>query len=346
MGVSQIVEEFISLCAVRGHEEDYIRCLGERLSHFGETEIRRLFSVCRFHAAETGKKKILVVGYVSTPGFLASEIKENGYVKMEPIDGIGNRNPLTWIEPFVPVDAETFSKRVTLYGERAIDAVVPAPPVHYQTSVGKLAKADGLYAVTGYTKQELEQFLRPGDAITYTPYLQRALNRNFFAPFLEQRIVAAVLVFLAEQMTKADLNFDVSVAVTGGSDFSGAVQAVELERPDEVIVVSTTTEQSYKNAGVAPSDGILQCFGSAVNYGYSQELEQYFKNNGFRHDRVASLVHTDTPADQCCYLERGIPTAMFAIPVKYTRTSVSMVNEANAEYLATALAKYFSGKGV
>ncbi len=343
MEISRLVEEFMPYCAVRGHEEGYLQALGNWMEQFGQVERQRQYAACRMKG-NWPKKKIMVLAYVSTPGFLAGEVKDNGYVKMIPIDGIGNRNPLLWIEPFVPVNAETYSKRVTIYGEKPINGIVPAAPVHYQTSVGKVAQADGVYAVTGYTKEELDTIIAPGDAITYTPYVQRVLNGSFFAPFLECRIAAAVLVSLAEKLSGLPREEEIVIAVTGGSSFSGAVDAVKKEKPDEIIVVSAATAASYKQKGIEDTQGLLQCFGSAVHYGYSEELEQYFHRQGYHHTRIASVVHTDTPADECGYLERGIPTAMFAVPVKYTRSSVSMVRAGSAKYLVDALADYLSGK--
>lgn len=341
MSVSKIVEEYMPYCAVRGHEEAYLKAIAEHLTRVGEVEVKHHYALCRIKGRKSNKT-ILILAQGTTPGYQAGEIKENGAVRMYPVDDAGCRTPLTWIEPFKPVDAETFSKRVTIYSDRKIDAVVPAPPVHYQYSVGKLAKADGMYAVSGYTKQQLEEMICPGDAITYTPYLQHLLNGRFFAPFLAYRIAPAAILCLAEKLIAHSPEYDTVLAVTGGSYFSGATRVTEQISPDELILLTFAAEESYKGDGVAEGVRINQFFGSAVNYPYSEKLEHYFTENGYRHSRLASLVNTNTPADECTYLGKGIPTAMFGVPVKYPNSSVSVVQESEVEYLVDALTHYLT----
>ena len=150
---------------------------------------------------------------------------------------------------------------------------------------------------------------------------------------------------MQEQLKDVVPACNISVALTGGSDFAGAVRVTELENPDEIIVLTSTPVQSYKDTGVADDGNVSQCFGSAVHYGYSEKLEHCMKAKGIRHQRVASLVNTNTPADACTYLGKGIPTAMFAVPVKYTNTSVSMVSEPAVEYLVGALLSCITERG-
>lgn len=345
MSISQIVERLMPFCAVRGREEPYLQAAYQQLLQYSVAETNHLYTVARFQGRGEKRKKVMLLAHCATPGYLASKICDGGMVQMIPIDGVGNVNPVsTWTPPFLPVEAETVGKNVVIYGEKMLEAIVPAPPVHYQSSVGKLAKADGIYAVTGFTKEQLERMVVIGDAVTYAPYVRRTRNSKFFGPFLEYRLPSALLIRIAERMAEEKPYHDVSIAICGGSNFSGAVQAVKAEQPDELIIISTTQAESYKGQGVKDDGSVVQFFGSAIHYGFSQTLEEKLIALGARHQRVASVFTTDTPADECGYVDEGYPTAMFAIPVQYSRSGISQAKEDSAEYLAEQLSFYLTGE--
>lgn len=55
MSIAKIVEEFMPCCAVRGHEEPYLKAIGKRLEPVGEVEVAHLYALCCIKGRRTGK---------------------------------------------------------------------------------------------------------------------------------------------------------------------------------------------------------------------------------------------------------------------------------------------------
>ncbi|GAA4843091.1 M42 family peptidase [Algivirga pacifica] len=99
-------------------------------------------------------KKVMVAAHMDEIGFMVSHIDDNGFVKFIPLGGF---DPKT-----------VTSMRVIVHGSKDLIGVMGSKPVHSMSPEerNKVVKLDEYFIDLGLPKEEVEQYIQPGNPIS------------------------------------------------------------------------------------------------------------------------------------------------------------------------------------
>ena len=177
-----------------------------------------------------GKKRpsnvVMLASHMDEVGMIVTDINDDGFIRFTTVGGISI--------------SALLGKRVVV-GENKIIGVIGVTPIHLRKKEDerKYPKKEQLYIDCGAScKDELLQFVRPGDQINFeSDYFE---NENCIkAKALDDRAGCAVLL----EMLNSELEYDMTFAFTVQEEVGlrGAGCAAFSVRPDYAIVVETTT---------------------------------------------------------------------------------------------------------
>ena len=99
-----------------------------------------------------GKTSILLDAHIDQVGFVVTSVTDDGFIRFNELGGIDRR-----LLPAQPV---------LVHGSKIIPAVICSMPPHLSDG-DEVLTFDKAAIDTGYSKEELEQIVSPGDAITF-----------------------------------------------------------------------------------------------------------------------------------------------------------------------------------
>ncbi|MBO5939541.1 MAG: M20/M25/M40 family metallo-hydrolase [Clostridia bacterium] len=321
------------LCAcpsVSGREERIREMLREMIAPFcDEVSVDNLGNlIAKKKGAKADGTKIMLCAHMDEIGFLVTFIEKNGLLRVAPIGGIKS------------VSA-AFTEVIS---ERGVAGVLVP---NTKTKPEDLS-TDKLYIDLGVKDQKsAERKVSVGDFFVLRGGVRRLAGRRICGRPIDDRIGCAVLLSVAERLSRTSLDGDVYYVFSAQEEVGGrgALPAAFAIRPDVSLCVDVTGTGDTPGAdamacslgeGVAVKikDSSLICHEEVVF-----ELCRLAEENKIPYQREI-LLHGGTDASQMQLAGSGSRAGALSIPCRYIHSAVELCELGDAE-ACVALAEQF-----
>jgi endoglucanase len=272
---------------------------------------------------EDGECDILFDAHSDQVGFVATEILENGFIKVSPV---GSPDPRA-----------VSGAKVLIFGEERLEGVITTTPPHLQKEK-ELRDLDSLYVDTGLL--DLEKLVSVGDRICFYPVFSELLNGKIAATGLDNKISVLALYMAAKKLKNTDKKIAFGFSGREEVGLSGAKGVAETVSPRRAVVVDVSfgfTGKGKKEECGKVGGGVMIGFSPVLSEEFSLEAEKICKKNSIPSQREIMHSRTGTDADAISISGRGVETITASIPIyaMHTGTETVLMNdvENTAEFL-------------
>lgn len=275
------------------------------------------------------KVKVLLDAHIDEIGLVISNIKSDGRCKMQ---NIGAIRPCLYLGSQVHV--------VTKNG--IIDGVI----AQYRPIQADKVETSELELDLGtFSREETEKLVSIGDYVVSSSSMIKLQNNNYAARAMDDKIgVYSILqaLLMAKEMG-ATQGVYASSTVGEETTANGAVCVANLVKPTVAIVVDVMTDTSsvpsLENRDlVYLGKGPAITLGTIMNKKLKELIEKVAKENNIPIQYTNSGNRTWTNADQIHFVDKGIPTMLLNIPLRYMHSSAEVANMDDVNNLSKLMA--------
>lgn len=331
--ITKLLKELTQTVGVAGCEENIVKLLENKLSEYGEVTVDSMNNVCctfgeGYH--------FLLDAHLDEIGFVATEITEDGFLKISNCGGIDTR-PLPAME-------------VSVWGSEEIRGVISTLPPHLQTSDDekKVPKLSELSVDTGLSKEQLEKIVSCGDRVTFKRNFTPLLNGLISASCLDDRSGVAAILTSLDYLKTLPCKITVMFSSQEEVGTRGAKAGIYDKQADEAIVIDVSfayTPGCDKSECGEISKGGMIGFSPILDKDMSNALVSAATEENIPFTREIMSGKTGTNADVISISQSGIKTALISIPEKYMHQRVEVVDTADIESVSRLICAYI-GKRV
>lgn len=276
--------------------------------------------------------KVVIEAHADEIGWFVNYITDEGFIYLVRNGGSDHQ-----IAP---------SKRVNIHTRNGIvKAVFGWPAIHTRGRGTKeqAPSTKNIFLDCGCTsKKEVEELgVKVGDVITYEDEFT-ILNKNFFVGrALDNRaggfMIAEVARLLKENNIKLPFSLYVVNAVQEEIGLRGAQMVAERIQPDVAIVTDVTHDtgtpmiDKIEHGDVKAGKGPSMTVGPAVHNNLLRLIQDTADEHKIPFQREAASRSTGTDTDAFAYSNKGVPSALISLPLRYMHTTVEMTHRDDVE---------------
>ncbi|MBA1392895.1 M42 family peptidase [Lactobacillus sp. XV13L] len=319
----KLVQDFSNLNGASGFEMEVAQYFKKRVQPYGATKIDGLFNSYVNRHENTGNRPVIQMdAHADSVGFITQAVRPNGLLKFVPLGG------------WAPTNIPAMRVRIRNHDGKYIKGVVATKPPHFMTDAEKKAvpKIEDLSIDVGSTSRE--ETLRDFKIDTGCPIVVDAeceyfpQTRMLFGKDFDNRVGAAALVDVLDQLHGQDLNVDLKVALSTQEEVGtrGAQVTVRNIDPDLAIVFEgcpcddTFSPDWLAQTGLKKGPMLRDMDTSFIaNPLFEQYADDIAKKYHIPHTRSVRTGGGVNGAPILYY--RGAPTIVIGIPVRYEHTA-------------------------
>lgn len=276
-------------------------------------------------AKREGKgKHILIEAHMDQVGMMVSEVGEDGFVRFSPIGGLDLR--------VLP------SQVVVIHGKEDVRGVIVLHPDAENEDL-KSVELSRLSIDSGLGK-DVGQFISVGDLISFAgdSFVQ---NGFCFGRGLDNRACVETVLYLIEELDDT-IGLTLLFAVQEEVGHLGATCADCYDDVDLAIVLDVTFGKSHeeKEGTFACGRGPAIGAGPSVSYDETKRFLKIANESKLLYQIEAMGGSSGTDAWSIQLMERGIPTVMLSVPLRYMHMPTEMVLLDDIKSSAELLARY------
>ncbi len=287
-------------------------------------------------SGKEGAPKLLIDAHYDEIGMMVTGIKENGFLTVTNVGGVDSR--ILW------------ASEVVIYGEKKIYGVVGSTPPHLQAagSSDKLQPIDEMLIDTGYSKEELEKYVRIGTPVGFMPKYRELLNRKLVGKAFDDKACAACALHAISEIKREDQQFDIYMMLSNFEEtslWSGAPNGAFAVDPDVALVIDVDhakTPDMKPDTGVEMGGGNSICLSAITDKGLSRLLDRKMTERGIKHQMTVASSSCGTDSDVMWLIGDGIPTVDIGLPLKSMHTSVEEISLDDCEALCGAVETFIT----
>ncbi|MEZ4775894.1 MAG: M42 family metallopeptidase [Bacteroidia bacterium] len=238
------------------------------------------------------------------------------------------------------------SKRVNIHTDKGIvKAVFGWPAIHtrHDTSKDNGPTVKNIFLDCGCrTKKEIEELgIHVGCVVTYEDEFTTLNDRYFVGRALDNRVggfmIAQVARLLQENNIVLPYSLYVVNAVQEEVGLRGAQMVAERINPNVAIVTDVTHDtfspmiDKISHGEVRSGEGPSLTVGPAVHNKLLRLIQDTARDFEIPFQREAASRSTGTDTDAFAYSNKGVPSALISLPLKYMHTTVEMAHKADVE---------------
>lgn len=277
------------------------------------------------------KYKVVIEAHADEIAWFVNFISKDGYIYV-----IRNGGSDHQIAP---------SKRVNIHGDKGIVKGLFGWPAIHTRKGGKEEppKLTNIFIDCGASsKEEVEKMgIHVGTVITFEDEFM-TLNKKFLVGrALDNRlggfVIAEVARVLKEEKVKLDFGLYIVNAVQEEIGLRGAQMIAETINPDVAIITdvchdtSTPMVDEKVQGETKCGDGPSLTYGPAVHNNVLKLLIDTAEANKIPFQRAAASRATGTDTDAFAYSNKGVPSALISMPLKYMHTTVETAHKDDVE---------------
>jgi len=278
--------------------------------------------------------KIMVAAHMDEIGFIVTHIDDQGFIRFHTLGGF---------------DPKTLTaQRVKIHGKKVIPGVMGTKPIHVmsQEEKNKLPKSTDFFIDTGMDKEELTQFVKVGDPVTWERELVE-MGDCVNCKSIDNRVSVYILIeALKALQTPA---FDVYAVFTVQEEVGlrGANVSAHQINPDFGIALDTTIAydvpgaQEHEKITRLGEGAAIKIMDSSVicDYRMVEFLKQTAENSHVKwQPEILTAGGTDTAGVQRMG-KNGAISGAISIPTRHLHQVIEMANKRDIDNCISLLVK-------
>lgn len=338
MNCKDLLMRLSSAVGVSGRENSVVALAAEELRALGEVSISPLGDlICTIRRPEEGQKNFMLDAHVDEIGMIVNWIDDEGFLKVSPVGGF-DRSLL-------------LASQVSVHTQQGdLPGFICSIPPHLQNGEAKNPQFEDIYIDIGYTKEEAEKRVQPGDVVTFvTP--TREMHGGFICgKAIDNRSSCVAVMYAAQLLKDENQPYGLTVTLTTREEVGGmgAQAAAYTVNPTHAITVDVgfgwTPDCKKEQCGTFGGGPII-AFGSLLDGEMSRALVKTAQEAGIPHQTEAMGGGTGTNADHILTARGGVKTGILSIPQGYMHTPVEKILVEDIENTARLLAAYVTKEG-
>ena len=277
--------------------------------------------------------KVLLCGHVDEIGFRVTHITDSGYLKVNKAGGI-----------YLPL---VMGKRVTVCGRKKLVGVMGT--VLDKNGVKNEIEFTDLYIDCGFaSKEEAQEFVRPGDAVTYTYSVDELANDCIAGRGLDNRMGVYAVTHALLRAREKGAKVGIYAASTIGEETTmrGAYYAAGTVRPNICIAVDVIHSTDFSTSNPARfgeikiNGGPVICRSSYGNPVITKALEAAAERMGIAVQYEVCGGVTGTDADKVNQTAAGVPSTTLSVPLRYMHSPSEVGSLRDLEQTVEVLAEF------
>ncbi len=326
----ELLKKLTAPVGVSGAEENIVTVLTELLKPYGEVTVDSMNNVfCTFGEGY----HFLLDAHLDEIGFVVTDITDDGFIKFDQCSRM-DRRPLPAYE-------------VSIWGKKEIKGIISTLPPHLQSADDekKAPKLKNLAIDTGYTKEELVDFVSLGDKITFKRNFTPLKNNYLSASCLDDRSGCCAILMALEKLKNLPCRVTVMFSSQEEVGTRGAKTGPFGKNIDEAISVDVSfafTPGCDKADCGEISKGAMIGFSPILDKTISKKLVNVAEKNNIPFQCEIMAGRTGTNADVITVSECGIKSALISIPEKYMHQAVEVVDLGDIKAVSDLIVAYIT----
>ncbi len=322
-------------CVSIGHIDDAREIIGRYLAFC--SEVKNCGSNGIIASLNANKEKtVLLEAHIDEIGMTVTHISDTGFVTVSNAGGIDLR--------------QLTSKEVIIHGKKDVQGFFISTPPHLSKDDKKFSDIKELKIDTGLGNKA-KDIIEVGDLVTYKNEFIKLGSKRICAKALDNRAGCAMLIYLAERLSKKELPVNVIFLFSDGEELGlrGARTAVYPLEANEAIVIDV----SFGNAPDVPSDkcgklgdGTMIGISPILCKEISNKLISLCNDNNLPYQSEVMGSTTGTNADVITVSKSGVKTGLVSIPLRNMHTDCEIIDLTDIENTALLLESYILSGGI
>ncbi len=346
MELKDLIFKLSSIMTISGYESQSAGEVEALVSeYFDETCRDAVGNVCfikrskRPLAEGERRAKIMLDAHFDEIGMIVTDIKEGGFLTVTNIGGI---------DPGLLQASD-----VMIYGKKKIFGVVNSTPPHLSTPEdrNKLKPIQELLIDTGYSKEALEEIVRPGTPVGFAPVYTEMKNGKLCGKAFDDKACAACAIDALINTPAEELYGDVYMVLsifeeTGAGGASNAAFGIH---PDYAMVIDVNLGQvpeTKKSETVEMDKGPSITYSTSTDLRLAKMLHNAAKNAEIPVQMSVSPSHTGTNAVSVQLTGDGVPTVDVGLPLAFMHSPVEMITLADCEALSKLVSLFVKDESI
>lgn len=334
MNLKKLVFSLADADGVSGSEKNAAEtALGFIKQYSDDACIKNNSVICNIGKRSENKPHVLIDAHIDQIGMVCSYITDDGFIKVGNLGGLDRRI--------------LAAQQVTIHGKKDICGIICSVPPHLSDGEKKVPAMSDIIIDTGFSKNQLEETVSLGDAISFSPKCRNLLNSRISGKSLDDRCgVAAVirmLDILKDDFDKLPCSLTVLFSSQEELGERGAAVAVYEINPDIAVAVDVsfalTADDSREKCGIM-GKGCMIGFAPVLDRQLSESLVKIAEDMKIPYQTEVMNGSTGTNADRFSVSRCGVRTATCSIPLKYMHTPAEETDIDDIENTALLLAEF------
>ncbi len=278
-----------------------------------------------------GLPSLVLDAHIDQIGMIVTHITSDGFIKIGNLGGIDRR-----LLPAQPV---------IIHGKTDIPGIVCSVPPHLSAGDSKVISFEEAAIDTGLAKEELEQIVSPGDAITFDVKCRSLIGSRITAGALDDRCGIAAILYALELIGDTSAKYNVTVVFSTQEELGerGAKLGAYETNPDIAIAVDVSFayaegEDRLKcgDLGKGPMIGISPCLSRRI----FNELTAAAESAHLRYQIEVMNDLTSTNADQYSVSRDGAEVCTLSVPLRNMHTPAEVIDIEDVRLTGELLAAF------
>lgn len=276
---------------------------------------------------------IMLAAHADEIGLMVTHIDTKGFLHFSPIGGIDERTLLY--------------QEVTVHGRKDLQGIISFLPDRNKENKQKSIKLAKMAIDIGFTKEEAQQLINPGDIVSINRTTIDMLNQTIAGKSLDNRAGIAVLAVCLSELNSIKHKHNVVAVATVQEEVGtrGAQTSTESLNPTIAIAVDVTHGQTIdaKNqVSIHLGKGPAITIGPNIHSKMHSLLTTSAQDNNIPYQIQPIAGPTGTDARIIQLSSSGIPTGLLSIPLRYMHTSVETVSLKDVVNCGKLLARFIA----
>ncbi len=344
MNIKELTIALSSMMTVSGHEcestEKLFGLIGEHFDEYRRDAVGNHILIKR--AARENAPTAFIDAHFDEIGMIVSDINDGGFLSATSIGGI---------DPAILQASE-----VRIYGKEEIHGIITSTPPHLSSAGDKekLKAVDELYIDTGYSKEELCELVRIGDAIGFAPnYYELGKESGCIAgKSFDDKACAAAAIYGIAKTEREKLAANVVLSLSCHEETinrGGVAPAAFGTMPDYAMVIDVNFARdpnTKKNESIEMGEGVSVSLSAVTDKKLTYMTLDLCCEKGIKHQKVVAASSTGTNATALNLVCGGVPVVDVGLPLKNMHTPAEVINICDSETLATLVSEFISSEKI
>ena len=337
---TKLIEQLSNMCGVSGYEynvAEYVSELfGKYCDHVYTDALGNVIAVKK--SATPDAKKLMIEAHMDEIGLMVTDIDKDGFISFAQVGGIDARILL--------------ANEVIIHGTQDIYGIIGAKPPHLMTAEeqGKTVPMDKLYIDTGYSREQVMNYVQIGDTVTFRNKTLMLKNGAVSTKSQDDRTSVAVLASVMKKLANYSVPYDIyyCACVQEEVGLRGSRTAAYGIDPHMAIIIDVchaTTPDSGNDEAFDFGSGAILTKGPNIHPKLLGAVMSAMDDAGINYELEIEGGDTGTDAWAVQVSRCGIPTVLFSIPLRYMHTPVETVSAGDLSHIVNGICAFITSEG-